>query len=148
MFVNLCPTLESAHVSTCNLRFARRVNQVKLGKTLKQISSSSSICSVLIVRKHCMHDNKRKDNDGGDHVTIEGVICRLRSDSKVIDGNMTRATKYENAMCSEFDMDARQRITSSSSNVRDIYIAGVCDRITATANDFCISSAPRLKMKI
>mmetsp|Transcript_54073 Transcript_54073/g.63183 ORF Transcript_54073/g.63183 Transcript_54073/m.63183 type:complete len:553 (+) Transcript_54073:1491-3149(+) len=44
MLMNLCPTVESAHESACSLRFARRVNQVELGKAVKQVNTSSSYC--------------------------------------------------------------------------------------------------------
>ena len=37
MFVNLSPTQESSNESLCSLRFAKRVNQVELGKATKHI---------------------------------------------------------------------------------------------------------------
>ena len=37
MFVNLSPTLESSNESLCSLRFAQRVNQVELGKAVKNV---------------------------------------------------------------------------------------------------------------
>jgi len=41
MFVNLSPTIESSHESLCSLRFAKRVNQVELGKATKHIQYST-----------------------------------------------------------------------------------------------------------
>ena len=38
MFVNLSPTIESSSESLCSLRFAKRVNQVELGKATKHVS--------------------------------------------------------------------------------------------------------------
>jgi|AntRauTorckE5430_2_1112549.scaffolds.fasta_scaffold00540_10 kinesin family protein C1 len=38
MFVNLSPTAESSNESLCSLRFAKRVNQVELGKATKHVS--------------------------------------------------------------------------------------------------------------
>jgi kinesin family protein C1 len=40
MFVNLSPTLESSSESLCSLRFAQRVNQVELGKAVKNVQYS------------------------------------------------------------------------------------------------------------
>lgn len=37
MFVNLSPTLESSNETLCSLRFAKRVNQVELGKATKNV---------------------------------------------------------------------------------------------------------------
>ena len=41
MFVNLSPTSESSSESLCSLRFAKRVNQVELGKATKNVSYAS-----------------------------------------------------------------------------------------------------------
>jgi len=41
MFVNLSPTSESSNESLCSLRFAKRVNQVELGKATKNVSYAS-----------------------------------------------------------------------------------------------------------
>eukprot|EP00550_Attheya_septentrionalis_P001308 CAMPEP_0198287346 /NCGR_PEP_ID=MMETSP1449-20131203/6200_1 /TAXON_ID=420275 /ORGANISM="Attheya septentrionalis, Strain CCMP2084" /LENGTH=894 /DNA_ID=CAMNT_0043985293 /DNA_START=206 /DNA_END=2890 /DNA_ORIENTATION=- len=40
MFVNLSPTIESSNESLCSLRFAKRVNQVELGKATKHVQYS------------------------------------------------------------------------------------------------------------
>jgi len=40
MFVNLSPTAESINESVCSLRFAQRVNQVELGKPIKNVQYS------------------------------------------------------------------------------------------------------------
>ena len=40
MFVNLSPTIESSNESLCSLRFAQRVNQVELGRAIKNVQYS------------------------------------------------------------------------------------------------------------